>query len=256
MLNPLPFKLTNADNTRMKLREIHRRLQGVDGGGVSANDLPTLPGVQSLSIACRFIEGGRVAFIEFMQMAVLNEIDCAKKWWLVFAELTPAERAVVSLDDVCAASGVRPSELMANIVATAMEYGNDVGNLIHASMHPGIVIQGAKSAKRIGGDHAAIALRDREMMFQHAGFLPSGKTVAPVNVNVNNTATASSNAASMAAARATPSLPMFSSTMRSVGRVRHGVQQQITGDVPADTAPLEELPVREAVVVPGATDAE
>ena len=247
MKDPLPFQVNVSDGVRMKLRTIRRRLSGSNPD----EDLPTIPGLCSLSIATRFIDGGRTRFIEFMQMAVLNEIECAKKWWLVFAELTPNERVAVSLDDVCAASGVRPSELMANIVATAMEYGNDVGNLIHASMHPGIVVQAGKSAKRIGGDHAQIAQRDREMLFQHAGFIPVPGRAAPTTVTVN--ASASSNAASAAAARATPSLPMFSSTMRGASSVRDGVQRQLTEGESLD--PIEAIPMREAVVVPGTTDA-
>lgn len=244
--DPLPFALPARDELRLKLRTIRRRLSFMTGtAGEKDEDLPTIPGVCSLSIAARYIDGGRVRFVELIQQAMLNRIPCAEKWWLVFAELTANERAVVSFDDVCAASGVRPSELMANVVAVAMEFGQDVGNLVAATTHPGIVHQSAKSAQRIGGTYAGIGLKDREMLFQHQGFIPVPKT-AVVTVNAHASATAQA----AAAAASEPSLTAFSDTIRGLSAVRERVQHVLQA---RDTAldPIDVTAVPEPVRVPG-----
>jgi hypothetical protein len=238
----MPFELPRTDEVRLKLREIHRRICGANTNGHGLpTELPTIPGVCSLSIAARFIDGGRPRFIALVQQAMLNRIACAEKWWLVYAELTANERAIVSFDDVCAASGVRPSELMANVVAVAMEFEQDVGNLVAATTHPAIVHQAAKSAKRIGGDYAHIAVKDREMLFQHHGFVPVPKA-AIVSVHANASATAQA----AAAAAVDPSVPSFADTMRSLSGVREQVHRQL-GEADPALEPIDVMPSRATV---------
>ena len=231
----IPFETSDIDRVRIKLREQGRRRAGHSG----TSTLVTLPGVQSLALATRYIDGGRARFVEFVQMAVLNGDLLAQKWWLVYADLLPAERATVSFDDVCAASGVAPKDLMALVVSTAMEYGTDVGNLVAAALHPAVVHQAAKSAKRIGGQWAEIAQRDRQMLFQHQNFIPIPKG-ATVHVH------ASANAQAAAAASAEPTVPAFAADMEALRATRQVVQRQLT-EADATLAPLEAAVVPEAV---------
>lgn len=203
--------LTDEDRIRLKLRESRRR--ALKTGNEDAVKLVTLPGVHALSHATRFIDGGRDRFIEYVQLAVLNNHPAACAWYKVFAELTPYERSLVSFDDVCAGSGVRPADLMSVVVSCAMEMGRDVGNLIAATLHPEIVHQAAKSAKRIGGDWASIGLEDRKMMFQHSNFIPIPKS-ATININ------ASASAQAAAAAVSEPTVPSFVSDLAAVDSSR------------------------------------
>lgn len=241
LADPIPFDLSRQDEIRLKLRNTLRHVSG----HAAPKDLPTIPGVQSLAIATRYIDGGRVRFIEFVQMAMLNRLPACEKWWLVYAALLPGERAIVSYDDVCAAAGVRPSELMAEVVSTGMEFGTDVGNLAAAALHPAIVHQTGKSAKRIAGEYAEIAMKDRHAMLQARGFLPVPKG-AQIHVHAN----ASASAQAAAAASADPSVPSFADNMASLARPRQAVQQQLVDATPdLDLLDTQGMPVADAVLV-------
>ena len=204
---------TEAEKIRLRLTEISVK-RGAGGGNVrpeSIKKLPTSVGVHALSFATRYLEGGRERFIEFVQLAVLNNHPAATAFYEVFLDLSTYQRDLVSFDDVCAAAGVRPSDLMACVVSSAMEMSRDTGNLVAALMHPEIVRQSAKSGKRIGGDFAQIALEDRRMLFQHSGFIPTPKN-STINIH------ASANAQAAAAAAAEPSVPKFAADLDAVDR--------------------------------------
>ncbi len=230
------------EHVRMKLRDRRNHVLKVTG------KLPSLPGVSALSIATRYIDGGRDRFIEYVQMAVLDGIAEATAFWVVFADLLPGERVRVSLDDVCAAAGVSPSALMGKIVSVAMQAGTDVGNLVAASMQPAIVHQAGRSAKRIGGAFAGVAQRDREMLFQHSNFipLPRGQQIH-VHASSNATAVAASNAVA-----ADPSVPSFADTMAALRAPRNAVQSKLieahVENAAADRL-LDDLNVLDAVAV-------
>lgn len=181
-----------------------------------------------MALAVRYIEGGRQRFLEVVYQAAQNGDPDAVKWITVFADLRPYEQAKVSFDDICAASGVRPSDLMAIAVSTAMEFGEDVGNLVAASMHPKVVRQMAKSAMRIGGANAEIALKDRIALMQHSRFLPIPRN-ASMHVNVN--ASSSANAAAAAKATTEPSVPSFAEDMSSLIGPKAQVQRVLEGSV-------------------------
>lgn len=196
-----PVSTTESERARLALREVQRKLHKT-----APTALVTLPGVQPISAMTRFIDGGRDRFIEVMQTAVLNNDPVACQWWEVYRELPSYPRSLVSFDDVCAASGVAPKQLMVSIISTAMDFGQDVGNLVAAVMHPKVVSKLAESAERIDGDYADIALKDRHAFLQARGFLPAAKG-ATVHVH----ASASAQAASAAAQE--PSVPSFTETI-------------------------------------------
>lgn len=189
-----------------------------------ASRLPTVASINYLSMAVRHLPGGRTAFLELIQGAVLDGDAAANAWLKVFSELSPYEQGRVSLDDVCAASGIGPAALLRAVVTAAVEHGDDVGNMIAAINHPKVVHQAAKSAMRIGGRYADIALKDRTALLQHHGFLPApkGHTTA---VTVNANTSASANAA--AAASANPSVPSFRDDMRALQGVKEAVQAEL-----------------------------
>lgn len=249
------------DRLRVRLRKLMLTMERKTNPNAvvdEARQLPTLPGVCALSIATRYIEGGRMRFVEFVQLAMLNGDDHARAWIEVFADLTPVERETVSFDDVCAASGVRPADLVAAVTSTAVQVGLDTGNLVAALTHPQVVAASVKHAKDAGG------LEDRRMLFQHAGFIPVPKNTAPTVV-VNNSATA--QAASAARSDAAPGmetdaagLPSFAQTLKQVGSALQPAPRpaELPPAEPVEAIAFDEVPDGELVpvLVAGVDDGE
>ncbi len=202
------------DSTRAHLRSLRER----PDFGKGSSTLEPMPGISGLSIATRYIEGGRTRFIEYVNYAALNGIECAIKFWHVYADLSPNQRSQVSLDDIAWGAGVQPAELMGQVVATAMRHSIEVGNLVAATMHPDIVRQAAKSAKRIGGQHADIAFKDRLLLLQAAGLAPLPKG-QQTSVHVHANASASAEAA--AASKSDASVPSFADDMAAIEGAIH-----------------------------------
>lgn len=231
-------RLSEADRTRLALRDTQRKLQKGRGAPVA---LVTLPGVQGLSHATRFLDGGRETFIEFVQLAVLNNDPVACKWWTVYAELPPYPRSIVSFDDVCAASGVKPFDLIPVIVSTAMRLGMDVGNLVAAVMHPKVIAAHVKSASETDGLNPEISFKDRLAFLQARNMAP-----LPRNTSINVHANASANAKAAAASASEPSVPSFSNEMNTLtaprqivqGELVEATEQRIEQEQASPTAPF------------------
>lgn len=200
----VPFAVSPEDRLRLKLREKQRNVY--KDSTASTKLTPTLAGVHALSFATRYIDGGRATFIEAVQLAVLERCPAAEAWFAVYADLLPYEREIVSFDDVCAASGVKPSQLMAEVVSTVMEIGRDAGNLIAALMHPKVIGAMAESGADLKSTNPEISQRDRMAFLQGRGFLP-----VPKNAVINVHASASAQAA--AAAASEPSVPSFAADL-------------------------------------------
>ena len=225
--NSMAGKLGLARSFQERLH-LKLRQSGVRIFGNKSTELPTIPDAQLISHATRYLEGGRARFIEAVEHAVHAESINAKRWWLVYADLLPSERLDVSFDDVAVAAGVKPWELVAEVISAEMKYGLDVARLARAVLVPTIAHQAGKSAKRIGGPHAKIAQEDRMALLQASGFLPTPKgTVVTVN------ASASASAQAAAAAAADPSMPSFMSDMEALGATRESVQRQLATAAPA-----------------------
>ena len=212
-----PVSTTNEERARLALREVQRKL--------SKNEAPTrlvtLPGVQPFSAMTRFVDGGRAKVIETLQMAVLNNDPTACQWWEVYRELPNYPRSIISFDDVCAASGVSPQQLIVVLVSTEMTFGRDVGNYVAAAMHPKVISKLVESAARIDGDYADLALKDRHAFLQAKGFLPT-----PKGATINVHASASAQAASAAAQE--PSVPSFTETIDATAERRVGAESIVT----------------------------
>ncbi len=173
-----------------------------------------------LALALRHVEGGRQTFVGLLDQAALNQDPDAKNFMFVFNELTVIQQDRVALEDVCEASGLSPDGAMAIVVSTAMRMNADVGDLVAAVTHPSIVRAAAKSAKRIGGAHAAIAQKDRELLFQHHRFVPSKAPGVSVNVKAN--------AQAGAVAASQPSVPTFRESLTGAADAQRDVQDDFT----------------------------
>lgn len=188
----------------------------------------------------RLVPGGRRRILELIALATSFGERAAEDWWEVYSALRPNEQKKASLDDVCAAANVQPSDLLGVIVSVGCRQGEDVSAIVESSLRPKVVAQLAKSALRIESTRAhplsdtelLIASKDRERFLQHSEFLPVPRNAG---VRVNVSATSSSQAA--AAASAEPSVPSFAEDMRSLERPKELVQRQ-----------LLETPVPERVV--------
>lgn len=222
---------TDKEKVTAKLKETGRRR--------GSRDLATIPGVQSLSIATRYLDGGREMFLTLVQAAALEGDQDAEKFLLVYQDLSPYEQKIANFDEITAAAGVRPSKLVAAMTTVAMERGRDVGNLVAAVTHPQVVAAGVHAAKQPDG------IEDRKMLFQHHGFIP-----IPKATTINVTANAQAAAASQAGAA---SLPSFADDL---AEIREGRQPaalpaaQPTEDLTfdADTAASPEPELVEADV--------
>lgn len=232
------------DILRIKLRELRSRHQQTK----IHSALEPMPGVSGLAVATRYIEGGRTRFLEYVNYAALNGVECAIKFWNVYADLTVGQRAMIALDDVAWAANVKPAELMGVIVTTAMQHAIEVGNLVAASMHPDIVRQAAKSAKRIGGANAEIAFKDRLLLLQASGLAPMPKGVQTA-VHVHANASASAEAA--AASKSNTSVPTFADDMAAIEGTTRYAQSSLG---PARPRTLLEDQISDAELVSIGTD--
>lgn len=239
---------------KAKLRE--RASQALHPGMTfTAADLPSLPGYDSISAACRFVRpdadrSARDRILDFIWAAAVNASDVAQRWWVIYADLTTHERARVSFDDVAVAAGIQPARLVAIIVETAMTTGRDAADLVAAVTHPEIVAQTVKSAKRIGGDYADIAHKDRMTLLQNRGFaaVPRG-----MSVHVHANANASAQAAAASASRS--DIPSFMDDVKSVGPAReharkHLLLPQSTSSPDLDPIDALTLDVERVLAVP------
>ncbi len=234
-----------GSRAKIKLSKIRQEREKREGQQrKTAAELMKSPGINALSFAVRYIPGGRKRVLEFVKLAAMNGDANAKKWWLVYADLPKTQAAKCNFDDVCFAAGVKPSALLAAMVGHGMEAAIDVGNLVAAAFHPGVVAAAGKSALRIDGEFASVAAEDRKNLLQAKGFLPVPKG-ASIHVHAN----ANANAAAAAAAHADPSVPSFSADMQSLLKPRTDVQERLAA--PAE----EEMPFGPAAVVAELVDA-
>lgn len=232
-----PFLFTGHDTSRVALRALHAQRTGRTDA-----DLPTLPGLDSYADIARGLPGGRAELLKYISHGALEQLPCCLAWWDIYMALLPSHRLRVSYGDVGYVAGVRPSQLMAEVIACAMEAGNSGADLTAAVMHPRVVHQLTKSAMRIAGEFADVAQRDRHAFLQGRGFLPT-----PKNATVHVHAQATANAAAAAQATADPSVPSFGSTMEALRPTRIGVQQQLEA-ARRELEPLEPLEALEATV--------
>lgn len=175
-----------------------------------------------LAGAFRHVKDARERFLDAVQLAASDCVKDAEIVLGIYQGLTETEQATVPIDDLVAAAGVSPSEMLAIVVKAATEHSLQLGDWTAAAMHHRIVEQTAKSALRIGGAFADIAQKDRLVMLQRQKFapVPRGTTVT---VHANASATAKAAAASQ------PSVPSFLEDVGSLQGPKDAVQRALIG---------------------------
>ncbi len=176
----------------------------------------------------KVVRGGRDRFLDLVVKAALDGDETAKTWWATWEILKVTQQRIASFDDICAASGIKPSEFMAMIIATSMETDQAATEFVAQTFRHKVVRRMAKSAMRIGGQYAEIAQKDRHVFLQGRGFLPVPRS-ATMTVNVS--ANASANAKAAAAAASEPSMPDFLGDMQSLQGPKSAIQRELTGDI-------------------------
>lgn len=179
--------------------------------------------MRPLSEATKYV--GRQKFIEAVFLATQNNDASATAFWRIWQDLSVPEQKTVPFDDIALAAGVHPNDLMAAAVNAAMVLNTRTSDLVYAAMAPSVVRQMMKSALRISGKHAQVAMLDRHKVLQHGSFLPSphGQTI---NVNANAKSEAKSVAAA-AVASAHPSVPSFLDDMEDLQPVKERVHREL-----------------------------
>ncbi len=203
---------------RRTLRQIAESLQ-----------LPIVTYPKTLTMALRFMDGGRARFLELCQLAAFAHDPAAITFLTVFSELTPAQQLRISIDEVCVSGGVNAIDLLKALVGAAYEAGVETANMVAAVAHPEVVAASVRSAKRINSE---IGWRDRELLLKHHGFVP-----IPKGTTVNIGVTANAQAASVAAATSEPSVPSFLADVSAMTAPRRHVQQTIIDALPVGDRP-------------------
>lgn len=160
----------------------------------------------------------------------MNGNDSAMTWWHVFEKLNKFEQSQVSYDDVCAASGISPKNILMAIAAAGYDANCDIANLLASHLHPQIVAASAKAAQKEAG------IEDRKLLMQHQGFIP-----VPKGMSINIHANASAAAAAHATSSNDASVPSFLSDVDEIGSVDRIVQGEIV-DTQTKALPPAEHP--------------
>lgn len=167
--------------------------------------LTLLPGEGSLSLATRYVPGGRDALVRLISLAAADADPDALLWLHVWNSLKPWEQHQVTLDDICAGAGLSPVKLLKIVVGTAFEAGCDVANLVAAASHPKVVQASVRTALTARG------VEDRKLLFQHHHFIPVAK-----GATINVSATAQAQAAAQAQNGDDAGVPSFMDDVETV----------------------------------------
>jgi hypothetical protein len=169
-------------------------------------------------MATRYIDGGRDTVLSYIHLAAMNGNDSAMTWWHVFEKLNKYEQSVVSYDDVCAASGISPKNILMAIAGAGYEANCDIANLLASHLHPKIVQASARVAQTDAG------IEDRKLMMQHQGFIPVPKGMS-ININASSHAQAAASAHAMSSNDS--SVPSFLEDVDDIGSTDRIVQGEL-----------------------------
>lgn len=184
--------------------------------------LPTIEGVQALSMMTRYLDGGRDRFLELAQNAMAAGHDVAERWMFVFADLTPIQRTRVNFDDVCAGAGVSPLDLVKSMLETEWTYSRDVADIIRVAALPKMMGKLVESGLQLNGKNPEVSERDRARFLQSANMIPTPK---------GTTIQIAANAQAAASAAMDPSVPSFRDDMEALSATTRAVQRAIAGEV-------------------------
>lgn len=136
--------------------------------------------------------------------------------------LKKREKASATPEYVCSLAGIDPNDMAAEVFREYLRFAGDAANLIEAANRPDVVRRSVRFAKKENGH------RDRKMLFEHSGFLP---TKTGGGIHVNATANAETQNATVISAPELPS--MESDTRRFTKVLKSEAVQVIESDTPA-----------------------
>ncbi len=171
-----------------------------------------------LHLSLRYLPNARQTFLEIVQRAAMNGDSDSAAIMKVFDGLTEAQQRRIDLDTLAHAAGVLPNRILGTVVDHSVQMGRDVAEMITGLRLPELIDQTHKSALRIDGDHAEIALRDRHALLGHQKMIPVPKG-ASVHVHAN------AHAQAAAAASSQPSVPTFAESIDAANVATREVQQ-------------------------------
>lgn len=199
----------------------------------AALGLPVTAYHNTLNMVARRLDGGRKEFFRLVALAAAHGDDACRKFLLIFSELPAREQGRCNIDEVCMAAGVSPLALLTTAAAIGYQADVEISGLFRAIAHPEVVRRTIESAKRIDGDFASVAQKDREWLHQSAGFIPVPRNNV-INIGVNASASASAESAPQGS-----SVPSFLVDVQATEGPRATVQRQLIGDgssgAPEDT---------------------
>lgn len=114
----------------------------------------------------------------FAQHAADNGSDVCAKVMDFYKRLTRKEQRAATPEFICQEAGIDSDEFSGEVFASYMKYSNGAANVIAAAALPKVVKRSVAQALTPEG------YRDRQMQFQHSGFLPT-KQGSNINVSAN-----------------------------------------------------------------------
>lgn len=153
---------------------------------------------------------------------------------LVYAYDSASEidKKSIRLEDLCAAAEVTPDEFLGLTVPALWKRNTDMGRMLAAVSHPQIVETSIQMAKTPFG------IKDRAMIFEHTGFLP---TKSGPQINIDNSRKTLNVGKGQVEDTGAPALPSFEEDMGQIAGVVRDPNQKA---LPTATKEQE-------IVVPG-----
>jgi hypothetical protein len=120
------------------------------------------------------VEGGVEGVVEALRFS--QEDESARAFPQKYDSIPPADRPYLSIDEICVAAGVDPSRLLKLAVDRLVKISLMKANIEVSSSLPRVIKATVKSALTDKGT------RDRRLLFQIAGILPTAHPASPLAV--------------------------------------------------------------------------
>ena len=141
---------------------------------------PVLPFSSTLSFVFR-TSGGKATAIEAARLVPPSSLLFPKFERFLYAwdQASPSDQERLNLEDLCSASDIPPDAFLSEVVPVLWRRNQDIGKIVAAVSHPAVIQATVDNAVN-GGTFGS---RDREMLHQNSGFLP---TKGGFSVNIDN----------------------------------------------------------------------
>ena len=149
---------------------------------------------------CKRLVGGKGTFMDLARFAPEIEPGCApviEEW-----KRLSASKQTINLDLICKVKGIDPFHFLAVVAEAAIKYRDNASVIIAAMSMPQVVERSVKTALTKDG------VKDREMLFRHAHFVPVPSGATFVNTFAAKVQNANGGES--------PALPSFENTIEAV----------------------------------------